>query len=695
MTLATSNNKVSYVSSGTETLYDFDFPALSIDFIKVFINNVEQGSGFTVTLDPSGTGGMVALSAPAPAGNSVVILRDVPLTQDIDYNPYGPFPSETHERGLDLGVARDQQLQEQLGRSLKFPIGSDVNDQIDALPNDVLIVKPDGSVGGIPLSDFAPDSAAQLKLDLANDTDPSKGASLVGHSGTNVSGYLDSYTGSLFSTGGIQAAGTRVETIDGMNEQSPSPLIEYPTTDYDVQYSIRDVSLVSSGVVASGLTGDVNYYGALRLMREGAHAAFVSFDGNGFGTFEAYNPSIVNHWIVPIAANSDQQVVFANNVKRSCGHAIEGSAVDNLRIIANYAFEHNGIGNTNGDRVVYASNISQRTSDSHYYTNSNDYAVVIGNIGTEAIAASGLDIAGGTKVAAVGNVFCDNQFSGIWALKSPNTGALLNTALISSNLLSSNTNYPGVANGQGEITLGDYNNKLAFQGQDWFVTGNLVKVDGAGFSCGMWVHKFVANPVVSGNHFCGELDPSDANTIIDAGAEWAKYVGNTFQQSTAGAFAYSKLYIESKTAGKGATYANNQGLRIASNSPVRPEVMHDEDGNWRYSCVVQSSVNPYTLVRLINEGGNTTYLVKLTLCSRGSANGFYERTICLRGNSGAGTVVVSDVVGLNAGDPLSVTIDTSASAYTAIVVPAHTHELSIKLEVVSPVSDRLHILMFP
>lgn len=535
----------------------------------------------------------------------------------------------------------------------------------------------------------------QFIEDLANDTVPEKGAELVGYKATTVSQYLDEYAGSLFSTGGIQLAGSRSKTTDGMNEQASSPLIKYPTAGYDVQYSIRDVSLVSAGTVSSGLPGDVNYYGALRLMRDGAHAAFVSFDGNGLGTFEAYNPSIVNQWIIPIMSAADSQIVLANNVKRSCGHAIEGSAVDNFRIVGNYAYEHNGIGNTSGDRVVYASNISQRTSDSHFYTNSNDYALVVGNIGTEAIAASGLDLAGGTNVAAIGNVFCDNNFSGVWALKSPNTGALLNTALISSNLLSSNTKYPGTANGQGEITLGDYNNKLAFQGQDWFITGNLVKVDGETFSCGMWVHKFVANPVVSGNHFCGELDPSNANTIIDAGAEWAKYVGNTFQQSTSGVFTYSKLYIESKTAGKGATYANNHGLRIAENSPIRPEVMHDEDGNWRYSCVIQQAASPYTLARLINEGGNTTYLVKLTMCSRGSANGFYERTICLRGNSGSGTTVVSDAVGLNAGDPLSVTIDTSVNARTSVIVPAHAYELSIRLEVISPVSDRIHILMFP
>lgn len=197
MTLATSNNKVSYVSSGAETLYDFDFPALSIDFIKVFIDNVEQGSGFTVIPDPSGTGGTVALSAPVPAGSSVVILRDVPLTQGIDYSPYGPFPSETHERGLDLGVARDQQLQEQLDRSLRFPPDSELNPTIGAQPGDLLAIDIGGNVIGIPVGDFAPDSAAQLKLDLANGTDPTKGAALVGYGGSSTVADVLSSVGTL------------------------------------------------------------------------------------------------------------------------------------------------------------------------------------------------------------------------------------------------------------------------------------------------------------------------------------------------------------------------------------------------------------------------------------------------------------------------------------------------------------------
>jgi len=61
----------------------------------------------------------------APAtGDTITILRVMPLKQETDYQPNDPFPAETHEKALDIGTMGTQQLDEEMGRTLKFPKSS-------------------------------------------------------------------------------------------------------------------------------------------------------------------------------------------------------------------------------------------------------------------------------------------------------------------------------------------------------------------------------------------------------------------------------------------------------------------------------------------------------------------------------------------------------------------------------------------
>ena len=94
-------------------------------------------------------------------------------------------------------------------------------------------------------------------------------------------------------------------------------------------------------------------------------------------------------------------------------------------------------------------------------------------------------------------------------------------------------------------------------------------------------------------------------------------------------------------------------------------------------------------------GGITPYLIRLTVCKTGSNFGFLEKVICIHGYSGAGAVVASNVDKTSVGSAIGVSIDTSNNAYSQIIMAAHSDAMSIVLDVVSPGSDRNHILMFP
>jgi hypothetical protein len=96
--------------------------------MKVYLDDVIQGTGYTVTLNAdqnANPGGDVTFSV-APVTDAVItLLREVPLDQLVDYNPYDPFPAETHERALDKLTQICQQLDEKVNRAITTPPSED------------------------------------------------------------------------------------------------------------------------------------------------------------------------------------------------------------------------------------------------------------------------------------------------------------------------------------------------------------------------------------------------------------------------------------------------------------------------------------------------------------------------------------------------------------------------------------------
>ncbi|MFB2670163.1 phage tail protein [Shewanella xiamenensis] len=487
------------------------------------------------------------------------------------------------------------------------------------------------------------------------------------------------------------------KTKDGRGEVIDHEIIKNPDISmYSINSSIKDEHLKAIGGDETGELGDVDHYIGLAIKKSGGYIGFSSFDGNGLGTFDPYRTDIVNKWINAFVFAENNQKIVGNTILRPCGHAIENTQLANRGLIAalNYAYKHNGLGVTGVLGYVSANNISDTTSDSHITENSCTNAALVGNIGHSAIAASGQDLAGGLNVVSASSVFANNQFAGIWALKSPNTGMVLTNANIHGHVLSGNTKYPGAENGQGELTLGDYNNPTEYQGKAWFAHGNLIDVSsGTNFSLGAWVHKYVSAPSVSFNYFTGVDKPSDAVQLVDEGAEYASYIGNIGRTaSIAGEFVYSTLNIKTKVASRGASYANNDGMRVDLESPVRPEVMHDEDANWVYTCVLKPNSNDEGLVKLFYDGGFTTYTIKLTVTSHNG--GMLEKLIVLKGAHNIATTVLANVDVHAFGEVIGISINTTDTDYTDIILQPHDGYYGIKLEIISPTSDRNHIRMF-
>jgi len=148
MTVPNTTNKVIYTGNDN-TEFDYTFKILDAshlvveqytiatqaietltyetDYTLSGIDDGEEGSGTGIGDED---GGKVTLTAESfPDGLSsdykLILRRVVSLTQETDYVENDPFPAEVHEEALDKLCMADQQLQEQIDRSIKADPTSD------------------------------------------------------------------------------------------------------------------------------------------------------------------------------------------------------------------------------------------------------------------------------------------------------------------------------------------------------------------------------------------------------------------------------------------------------------------------------------------------------------------------------------------------------------------------------------------
>jgi hypothetical protein len=130
MTVSSTTVKNSYSGNGSTTQFAYGFKIFADSDLIVIIRTDSTGAETVKTLtthytvagagDASG-GSITFTSGNTPAsGETVVIIREVPQTQAIDYIANDPFPAESHEEGLDRATMTTQQVQEELNRSLKI-----------------------------------------------------------------------------------------------------------------------------------------------------------------------------------------------------------------------------------------------------------------------------------------------------------------------------------------------------------------------------------------------------------------------------------------------------------------------------------------------------------------------------------------------------------------------------------------------
>lgn len=128
MTISITTNKAAYIGNGVAISFAIPFPFLAQEHLKVYqlLNDIQtERTDWTVS-----DGNLVFATAPADNAQ-IVIMREVPLTQETDYRENEILPAETLERCFDKLTMQIQQLAEKSARAVTVDVFDDT--QADSL----------------------------------------------------------------------------------------------------------------------------------------------------------------------------------------------------------------------------------------------------------------------------------------------------------------------------------------------------------------------------------------------------------------------------------------------------------------------------------------------------------------------------------------------------------------------------------
>lgn len=136
MTVANTHNRMAlYACNGSTKTFDFTFEILDDEHITVILidDNLNEfvqtlNSDYTVSGVGNPSGGAVTFGSAPSSDYKLLLLRDTPIKQDVDYVTNDHFRAETHENAIDKLTLISQDLQEEINRSIKVKKSSILSD---------------------------------------------------------------------------------------------------------------------------------------------------------------------------------------------------------------------------------------------------------------------------------------------------------------------------------------------------------------------------------------------------------------------------------------------------------------------------------------------------------------------------------------------------------------------------------------
>lgn len=354
----------------------------------------------------------------------------------------------------------------------------------------------------------------------------------------------------------------------------------------------------------------------------------MTFDGNGEFTNSTHLPDEVNIHFQPMSFYGEGREdrtknnrAFFNDVLGCGGHSYMWGNSDNAWMCFNYASGHAGSGMAGGNRnAIMMGNIYQDGLDAHLVANTAENVLISGNV-TDMNANGGVcDIAGSKTVAFTGNVGYGGTNTGVWVIKSPNSGETYQDVTVTANMLKNNSRYPH--RWQGEITAGFREPTEEFSGENLSILSNHLHsvnngvdlVDNAVVFVGYGTKKTVfANNAIFGT------TTLNFPTYQFRGAEDVAVLNNTCWQDR-----QALAWFEDC---KGRiVWKDNVNSRVHPESPQVPTEMVAQDGRIFYSLV--RTLNPLEGIiafEILMPGGMTNDIIELKVTQQGGTGIVHKR----------------------------------------------------------------------
>ena len=320
MTVSTTIIKNFHNGNGSATNFAYQFRILEDTDLLVIIRTNSTGAETTKTLsthytvagagDASG-GSITFTGGNTPAiGETVVIRRNVPQTQAIDYIANDPFPAETHEEGLDRGTMVAQQVAEESDRSIKlsrtntmtsteFTVGAtDRANKILAFDSsgEISVTQELGTFKG---SDATTTTAAYVQRDIIKSTTSAQlnnvyicvADSIIGDTLTDTDHFallVDAVSAATSATAASSSATAAASSAtDAQTAQTAAELAETNAETAETNAETAETNAATSETnAANSATASANSASA-------AAATFDLFDDSYLGA-KASNPSVDN-----------------------------------------------------------------------------------------------------------------------------------------------------------------------------------------------------------------------------------------------------------------------------------------------------------------------------------------------------------------------------------------------------------------
>jgi hypothetical protein len=309
MTVSTSTSKSGpYAGAGATGPFPVGFYFLEnthLRVIKADASGTEVplalSTDYSVTGAGLPSGGTVTTVAPVAVGESLTILRDVPLTQETDYTQSDSFPAESHERALDKLTMGLQQVDELAERAIAFPASESVTTELPKASSRANRVLGFDSSGNPVLLTRSDDGGSALALDLQDSSDPTKGPGMLGFGplteyGPGTSGYALQSRGlsvrDFWESGdadwapatrrALDAAAANIGSTYGGQVFFPPGVYDIPTTVYIPRTNNMPLKIYGHGAVIRGAGAGVG-----TIFETGQGTASTGASSN-FGTDEVY-----------------------------------------------------------------------------------------------------------------------------------------------------------------------------------------------------------------------------------------------------------------------------------------------------------------------------------------------------------------------------------------------------------------------